>query len=142
MENIILINLCHLAAQSLAQLLNNFVLFSIGCFLEERAMITLGVPINHNKTQGPCTKITFFDLGIDTINYTICIPDGKSIQLQEKLNYALNAKKGYFKRNAVSSMPSFCHLNSKPLTNLHQFYTRQLNSPTPHSSPIHSASIS
>lgn len=53
----------------------------------------LGVLINHNKIQGPCTKLTFLGLGIDTINYTMFIPDDKSIELKKKLTYVLNAKK-------------------------------------------------
>lgn len=69
----------------------------------------LGVPIIHNKTEGPCTKLTFIGLGIDTINYTIFIPDDKSIELQEKLTYVLNAKKVTLRemRSLVGSLNFF-----------------------------------
>lgn len=64
--------------------------------LAEMFMLTcseLGVPINDKKTEGPCTRLSFLGLGIDTIDKVIFIPDNKVAELRSKLSSITSSKK-------------------------------------------------
>ena len=53
----------------------------------------LGVPIAHEKTEGPCTKLHYLGLLIDTEKMLIQIPEDKVLDLKSKIDYALSRKK-------------------------------------------------
>lgn len=113
-------NLCHLDAQSLAELVNIYlfdiltILYSFmgekklqACFnlvqvLKQTCQELMCFPINHNITQSHCTMLAFLaiGLGIGTIDNTLFIIDDKSSELQNKLAYALSANNVTL-RNAV-----------------------------------------
>ena len=53
----------------------------------------LGVPIAHEKTEGPITKIVFLGLEIDSVNQTITIPLNKLKEIEEKIKAVLKKSK-------------------------------------------------
>ena len=53
----------------------------------------IGVPIAHEKTEGPVTKLIFLGLEIDSIAETLKIPQAKLEELREKIFKALSRKK-------------------------------------------------
>jgi len=53
----------------------------------------LGVPIAHEKTEGPVTKLVFLGLEINTIEETVTIPEAKLNEMKQKINRSLSRKK-------------------------------------------------
>jgi hypothetical protein len=53
----------------------------------------LEVPIAHEKTEGPVTKLVFLGLQIDTIKQTVTIPGGKVDEIILKIQTMLNQSK-------------------------------------------------
>jgi hypothetical protein len=53
----------------------------------------LGVPIAHEKTEGPVTEIVFLGLKIDTKNQTVTIPAEKLEEMMQKIRAVLKLSK-------------------------------------------------
>ena len=53
----------------------------------------LGVPVSHEKTEGPTTLVTYLGLGIDSIRQAIYVPPAKIPPLLELINHALGKHK-------------------------------------------------
>lgn len=53
----------------------------------------LGVPISHEKSEGPTTSITFLGLGIDTIGQSIFVPPDKVKALEVLLSSSISKHK-------------------------------------------------
>ena len=49
--------------------------------------------VAHQKTEGPCTCLTFFSLTIDSIKMLILVPEAKVQDALEKIEYLLKTKK-------------------------------------------------
>ena len=62
-------------------------------------------PVAHQKTEGPCTCLTFLGLLIDTIRMAILVPQDKINEALEKIEYLLQTKKV-----RVSTISSLCGL--------------------------------
>lgn len=71
--------------------------------------LELGVPLAHEKTLGPTTKLVYLDLEIDTINMTIRIPVEKLQQLKAQLLSLLAKRKVTLKElQSLTGLLNFC----------------------------------
>ena len=61
----------------------------VSCF--ERVCSELGVPLAHDKSVGPTTKLVYLGLEIDTIKQAVSIPNEKLIAIVGKVKSALDA---------------------------------------------------
>ena len=68
----------------------------------------LGVPVNPSKTEGPCTKLVFLGIELDTISLTMCLPHGKLERLQREIR-AWGGKKCCTKRGLLSIIGQLQH---------------------------------
>lgn len=69
----------------------------------------LGVPLAHDKTLGPTTKLVFLGLEIDTVAETVSIPLDKLGQLRHQLNYFLYRKKVTLSEiQSLTGLLNFC----------------------------------
>ena len=68
----------------------------------------LGVPVNPSKTEGPCTKLVFLGIELDTISLTMCLPHGKLERLQKEIR-AWGGKKYCTKRELLSIIGQLQH---------------------------------
>ena len=59
----------------------------------DRVCCRLGVPIAHEKTEGPTTKLSYLGLLIDTEKMLIQIPEDKVLELKSKIKWVLGRKK-------------------------------------------------
>jgi hypothetical protein len=50
----------------------------------------IGVPIPHEKTEGPVNKLTCLGLEIDTVHQAVGIPVSQLNELKDKLNNAMS----------------------------------------------------
>ena len=53
----------------------------------------LGIPLAHDKTVGPVTKLTFLGIEIDTITRSVKIPEPKIVKLKAALEAMLHVQK-------------------------------------------------
>ncbi|XP_062589409.1 uncharacterized protein LOC134251060 isoform X2 [Saccostrea cucullata] len=53
----------------------------------------VGVPLANEKTEGPCTRLSFLGLGIDSIARTVFVPQDKVSELLGKIEFVLRSKK-------------------------------------------------
>ena len=65
----------------------------------------LEVPGNPSKTEGPCTKLVFLDIELDTISLTMCLPQER---LQREIR-AWGGKKCFTKRELLSIIGQLQH---------------------------------
>ena len=69
----------------------------------------MGVPIAHEKTEGPKTIIEYLGLTIDTEKMLIQIPIDKIVELKLKLLFVLNRKKVTLKElQSLAGLLEFC----------------------------------
>lgn len=63
--------------------------------LEQFMQLTseLGVPLAHEKTEGPVTKLTFLGIEIDTVREVCCLPQDKLDKLRSLIGSALGKRK-------------------------------------------------
>ena len=59
----------------------------------DRVCDRLGVPVAQEKTEGPCTKLQYLGLLVDTEKMVIQIPDSKLLDLKSKIELVLTRKK-------------------------------------------------
>ncbi|XP_063416228.1 uncharacterized protein LOC134697870 [Mytilus trossulus] len=59
----------------------------------DRVCCRLGVPIAHEKTEGPTTKLSYIGLLIDTETMLIQIPEDNVLELKSKIKWVLGRKK-------------------------------------------------
>jgi hypothetical protein len=69
----------------------------------------MGVPIAHEKIEGPITIIEYLSLTIDTEKMLIKIPIDKIVELKHKLLFVLNKKKVTLKElQSLAGLLEFC----------------------------------
>ena len=95
----------------------------------------LGVPIADDKTQGPCTCLSFLGLTINTISGMIQIPTDKVDRLIVLINHVIAAKKVTLKEmQSLVGMLAFC---ARALTSARAFNRRMYGSLSKATRPHH-----
>ena len=67
----------------------------------------LGVPDNPSKTEGPCTKLVFLGIELDTISLTMCLP--RQVGASPEGDQSLGGKKCCTKRGLLSIIGQLQH---------------------------------
>ncbi|XP_033746941.1 uncharacterized protein LOC117332165 [Pecten maximus] len=75
----------------------------------QQICIELGVPLANEKTEGPVQILVFLGLEINTQDMSVRIPQGKLLELKEKLLALYNCRKATVKEiQALSGLLNFC----------------------------------
>ena len=77
-------------------------------FLVEETFGRLGVPIAHQKTEGPATSLTFLGIRIDTVSYQLSLPPEKVERMQDLLQQWRD-KKHFTRKQLESLVGHLCH---------------------------------
>ncbi len=70
----------------------------------------LGVPLAHEKSVGPTTKLTYLGLEIDSVRQVVAIPENKLITIKKKVEDALNSTRISVKslQSVIGSLSFVC----------------------------------
>lgn len=100
----------------------------------------LGVPISHEKTEGPATSITFLGLGIDTVSQTIYVPQDKVQALRDLLSDTISRDKVTLKH--MQSLAGSLAFITKAIPAGRAFCRRLYSSLSQASKPYHLVRVS
>jgi hypothetical protein len=87
----------------------------------------IGVPIAEEKSEGLFTCMTFWGLGIDTINMLVKIPDAKCSELQDLLHQLIRKRKTTLKQllSVIGKLKFLLQKLSDPVGQSCGFYIMQ-----------------
>ena len=95
----------------------------------------LGVPIAHEKTEGPVTKLVFLGLQIDTVEQTVTIPMDKLVEIVDKIKCMLSHKKTTLKQ--LQSMIGSLNFACRAVAPGRAFLRRLIGATIPLKAPHH-----